>query len=618
MPEGFCLKHGAEDIESQAGANGETSGLPASDPQEHGHIFFHKAMLAKEKGARPSISLHHCAPDDAIFSQLPPARSANGKTRKKGGMDEGPCTVCAMVEYADYGDEAPSEPLSDDDPNPIPQQDELESQTLELGPGVEWSKLRNKTACDIANGLRMSGQLFVAQRGKEYVICVGQFLIRINLAMEAHAFWFKTVDYDEIVSSPMQKRGKKTLCWPIPSRLFKGPPGATGCITIQMAFRRPDWTLVFADHNSMITFHIMHVKRCCVESDFKPCSQMWRHIWSHTHGPDPTQEPKAFNSVLQKWRESMCSSTQRTPIVVEVRNNQRVFNGYGAQESADMLFLALIHPVMPAHYICMDDKLFKRFSEAVVQYRQDRKALVSHPRLPLLSSALPFVFRESAHKFFLQKVSCFSRHRVAVTQQTLDILHDMGILDPDAQINPDGTAMVNLESPSLCIIKPRPLPVPIRTRTISIEAKTHNTRSLKASSIPTQINPPHTKADAKVYLPNYKLSIYRTETGDQTMSIYTPFTAQSGADWWPIISAVAVPQADDVSQEVNKTTIGPYSFHVFVAAAWTLKHIGDSAPRGRRPLLKLNGSYTKRAKVEDLKRGVGRPSKRKRLNNEDE
>lgn len=146
-------------------------------------------------------------------------------------------------------------------------------------------------------------------------------------------------------------------------------------------------------------------------------------------------------AAFQKWREAMRSSTLRTPIVVEVRNNQCVFNGYGAQESADMLFQALIHPVMPAHHICTNDSLFERFSQAVIQYRQDRHALVNHPRLPLLSSALPFVFKESAHRFFLQKVSCFSRYCVPVTQQTLDFLHQMQLLDPDAQIQSDGTAM---------------------------------------------------------------------------------------------------------------------------------------------------------------------------------
>lgn len=98
--------------------------------------------------------------------------------------------------------------------------------------------------------------------------------------MEAHAFWLKTVDYDEIVASKMHQRGKKTVCWHIPAALFKGPPDATGCITIQMAFRRPDWTLIFADHNSMITFHIMHVKRHCAAVDFQPGSQVSVYLFA--------------------------------------------------------------------------------------------------------------------------------------------------------------------------------------------------------------------------------------------------------------------------------------------------------------------------------------------------
>ncbi|KZP06971.1 hypothetical protein FIBSPDRAFT_902401 [Athelia psychrophila] len=549
MPEGFCLEHGALDIQSKVHIDSETSGLPASNPQEHGHIIFHKAMLAKEKGLRQSITLHHCTPNNEMFTQLPSARSAGGKAKKQRG---GPCTVCATISYEDYGDEAPFDSLSPDHPDLTAQLDQTGPQSLDQ-PSLavledDWKKLYNKSACDIANGLQITGELFVAQRGKEYVVCVGQFLIRINLAMEAHTFWLKTVDY---IRRPFAGIFQRHCSRGHLKRLDASP---------------------FKWHSDVQTGHLSVLT-----------ITIWRHIWSATHGPVSTQEPKAFMTGLQKWREVMRSSTLRTPIVVEVRNNQCVFNGYGAQESADMLFQALIHP-------------------AVIQYRQDQHTLINHPRLPLLSSAYPFIFRESAH-----------RYHVPVTQQTLDILHQMQLVDPDAQIQPDGTAIVNPESLSMSIITPRPLPIPTRTRATTTEPKSYCTRQSRTSTIPatTTTNHPPPKADAKVYLPNYKLCIPRTETGDKTMNIYTPFTAQRDTDWWPILSATVVPQGDDVAQEVNQTTIGPYSFHIFVAAAWTLKHIGDSAPKGRRPLVKVDGSYTKCARIVDLKRAVGRPSKRR-------
>lgn len=59
-------------------------------------------MLAKEKGLRQSITLHHCTPNNEMFTQLPSARSAGGKAKKQRG---GPCTVCATISYEDYGDE---------------------------------------------------------------------------------------------------------------------------------------------------------------------------------------------------------------------------------------------------------------------------------------------------------------------------------------------------------------------------------------------------------------------------------------------------------------------------------------------------------------------------------
>ena len=47
-----------------------------------------------------------------------------------------------------------------------------------------------------------------------------------------------------------------------------------GHISIQAAFRSEDWTLLFMDHNVMITFHIMGLRNSCKREDLEPGSQV--------------------------------------------------------------------------------------------------------------------------------------------------------------------------------------------------------------------------------------------------------------------------------------------------------------------------------------------------------
>ncbi|KAJ6570365.1 hypothetical protein B0H10DRAFT_1964731 [Mycena sp. CBHHK59/15] len=52
------------------------------------------------------------------------------------------------------------------------------------------------------------------------------------------------------------------------------------------------------------------------------------------------------------------------------------FNGKGAQEATDLLLLALIHPQMPALYVCQNNKLWLRFLQTVIDYDKNQMDLV--------------------------------------------------------------------------------------------------------------------------------------------------------------------------------------------------------------------------------------------------
>ena len=45
-----------------------------------------------------------------------------------------------------------------------------------------------------------------------------------------------------------------------------------GLVSIQAAFRCTDWTLIFVDHNVMITFYVMALRTPCTLEDLEPGS----------------------------------------------------------------------------------------------------------------------------------------------------------------------------------------------------------------------------------------------------------------------------------------------------------------------------------------------------------
>jgi hypothetical protein len=76
---------------------------------------------------------------------------------------------------------------------------------------------------------------------------------------------------------------------------------------------------------------------------------------------------------------------------------------------------------------------------------------------------------------------------------------------------------------------------------------------------------------------------------------------------------VPVDRKDDVIHEHNKTTLGPYSFAVFVAAAWTEKHIAGSVPKGHRPKNNVGNSHWKRPTAAAIKEQARKAAKKTKI-----
>ena len=170
---------------------------------------------------------------------------------------------------------------------------------------------------------------------------------------------------------------------------------------------------------------------------------MWNNIWSSTHGPSLITEVTLASSALDEWRNTCVAKKDNTPIFCAVKATQMVFNGYGAQETCDMLVQALIHPFMPAFEVCSDNTVWARFSAAVFSYQEERiKIITAVPsKLAYVSGSRPFRFNKDAHHRFLAHVIAYRRSHVKVTQENLRRIQALGLLNSCAIIQNNGSAV---------------------------------------------------------------------------------------------------------------------------------------------------------------------------------
>ncbi|KAJ7700953.1 hypothetical protein B0H16DRAFT_1902854 [Mycena metata] len=509
----------------------------ASPGASYGKFVTHPQCCARPTGRRQTFTPHISGPSDPLFTQLPIAagHSSSGY-------------YCNSCHSASDEDEEDPEPLVDDDENST-----SEDSALAIG--------SCKFTAESVNTLDISGQIYAKDRGKELAIVIcnpithQNFVMRINFGTEAHVFWMPTEWYQEIVSKPPVHRGKKSFAYIMPDEYVDGP--AHGClISLQAAFVCPEWTLVFVDHQVFIQFHLMQLSDSFLPSDLQPGSKFWPSLWSRTHGPVYHQEPEATLECLQRWRSKTIDTSNRMAIFEAVKKTQTVFNGCGAQETTDLLLLAFIHPQMPALYVCANSHIWSRLVAALIWYDKDRATLGRPDQpMPYISGPRPIRFNPDGHTKYLSTILAYRRSHVTLSGKDLQTVHDLGLFLSDAVIEEDGRARAaNSSSPS----------------------------------IPTQLR----NGRKSIRVPNFAITWHSGKTKHVT---YTPFTAKPASDWQKVTRETV---GSDVRDEVNKTTLGLYSFRLLVDCVWSAKTVSKAGiPLGRRPLLTVGNSNRKRPRA---------------------
>lgn len=135
-----------------------------------------------------------------------------------------------------------------------------------------------------------------------------------------------------------------------------------------------------------------------------------------------------------------------SPIWSMMKERQDIFNGFGAQESCDCLFIALIHPLMPTAFICKSDTIWIRFCSTLQEQHLFRVQRVLEPKvlkltpLPYLSRKDPFYFNANAHKLYAAGIPCYRRSSIKLSVETLTLAHSMCLFNMDAVLEEDGVA----------------------------------------------------------------------------------------------------------------------------------------------------------------------------------
>ena len=129
--------------------------------------------------------------------------------------------------------------------------------------------------------------------------------------------------------------------------------------------------------------------------------QLWLHFWGAGHGPVFTTQPDLTLDVLAQFHSEVLHQRafNNTPVWKVMKDQQDVFNGFGAQEATDALFDALIHPRMPISLICKDDSLWTRFSTTATAHQTFRVNRIMHPEL-LGAKSLPYISKSKFHMNF--------------------------------------------------------------------------------------------------------------------------------------------------------------------------------------------------------------------------
>ncbi|KAL0578896.1 hypothetical protein V5O48_003087 [Marasmius crinis-equi] len=213
--------------------------------------------------------------------------------------------------------------------------------------------------------------------------------------------------------------------------------------------------------------------------------------------------------------------------------------------------------------------------------------------LPHVSSDSPLRMMSMAHKKFLDSsVLCYKRSRVFEGRSWLDrAITEFNLFDANAVLDSDGRGQLPEDTPSMIV-----LPENVRQ---NCSKKSHIVNYV------FDFKPPEDAKEAK----------------EDGFKCYCPFRVKIEPSWRVDLHLrkdepewVAIPREEDVEFDVNSTTVGPFSFSIFVLNSWTNKRITDSSVSltGKRRTAHINHFRLRRPLIFTIMKGDRKGSKKRR------
>ncbi|THU77365.1 hypothetical protein K435DRAFT_877954 [Dendrothele bispora CBS 962.96] len=307
MPEAGVLAFFGREIKHYADKPGQTSKLPPEHPKEH--VPFCLPCFNNWCKAE----YHQPDPDDPHLLSLPTA-----KLSKKGS-----CQKCNPAPPGTY-DEA------------------LIHQSCHILEEYNSHNLNGKHAAEIMNELKPTGHLHCAIQGKELVIGIGEYVLHICFSTEAHTFWIPTTLYQIIINGSTLPQGEEGHSFP--GRPFPVQTGHSYLLTISVLslFMCFVFVILALQLTSYPNRHFGLASGVVIMVQFT--------LWTG----------------LDNFRDEIVSKAKvdYVPIWQTMKDCQDVFNGFGAHESCDALWITHIHPRMPTSFVCQNDDIL----EPIPQY----------------------------------------------------------------------------------------------------------------------------------------------------------------------------------------------------------------------------------------------------------
>ncbi|KDQ50822.1 hypothetical protein JAAARDRAFT_141379, partial [Jaapia argillacea MUCL 33604] len=184
----------------------------------------------------------------------------------------------------------------------------------------------------------------------------------------------------------------------------------------------------------------------------------FKRIWSVGYGPDWVDEVGKAKEGLNSWRELVVGQNERKiglefskeeqqliqhgqaianrPILMEMCENQGVFNGIGRHLANDFLHTAATFPLTPCQCVCDNIDVFEDFKKALVDYLAVFGSQTFFRSISTRSNSRnQFMWNDRSYENYASCcVKVYKKRRVKIAEDLYNSMVETGLFDENHTI----------------------------------------------------------------------------------------------------------------------------------------------------------------------------------------